>query len=45
MLLPHDIDISARSRRFYDGTYTLKGDGFVNELGGECAAKWTELET
>jgi hypothetical protein len=41
MILPHDIDISERSRKFYDGTYTLKGDGFVDELGGECANKRT----
>jgi hypothetical protein len=34
MLLPDDIDISERSRKFYDGTYTFKWDGFVDEHGG-----------
>jgi hypothetical protein len=37
MLLPDDIDISERSRRFYDGTYTLTSEGFVDGLGGGCA--------
>jgi hypothetical protein len=41
MLLAHDIDISERSRKFYDGTYTLERDGFVDELGGERANKRT----
>jgi hypothetical protein len=37
MLLPDDIDISERSRKFYDGTYTLRSEGFVDEVGGGCA--------
>jgi hypothetical protein len=42
MVLPHDIDISERSRRFYDGTYTFKDDGFIDGLGGECADRQTD---
>jgi hypothetical protein len=34
MLLPDDIAISERSRKFYNGTYTLTSDGFADEHGG-----------
>jgi hypothetical protein len=37
MELPDDIDISERSRKFYDGTYTLTSDGFIDEVGGNRA--------
>jgi hypothetical protein len=36
MVLPDDIEISERSRKFYDGTYTLTSDGFTDEAGGDC---------
>lgn len=39
MLLPDDIDISERSRRFYDGTYKLSANGFIDETGGRCRCK------
>jgi len=34
MLLPHDIEISAHSRKFYDGTYTFTSNGYTDEAGG-----------
>jgi len=37
MLLPADMDITERSRKFYDGTYKLVADGFTDELGGKCS--------
>jgi hypothetical protein len=34
MILPDDIGISERSRKFYNGTYTLTSNGFIDEHGG-----------
>lgn len=38
MLLPVEIDISERSRKFYDGTYKITSDGFIDEAGGKHRA-------
>lgn len=32
--LPADLEISPRSRKFYDGTYKWDSDGFTDERGG-----------
>ncbi|KAH5239372.1 hypothetical protein HBI60_217780 [Parastagonospora nodorum] len=33
MHLPANLAITARSRKFYDGTYTMSSDGFTDEAG------------
>ncbi|QRD01236.1 hypothetical protein JI435_157230, partial [Parastagonospora nodorum SN15] len=33
MHLPATLAITARSRKFYDGTYTMTSDGFTDEAG------------
>ena len=38
MRLPANIEISERSRKFYDGTYKLLGVGFVDEFGSKCSS-------
>jgi hypothetical protein len=39
MSLPANIALTDRSRKFYDGTYTLVSDGFKDEKGGKCALR------
>lgn len=34
-VLPPDLAITARSRKFYDGTYRWDSDGFTDEHGGK----------
>jgi hypothetical protein len=38
MYLPANLAITARSRKFYDGTYTMTSDGFTDEAGGKLRA-------
>jgi hypothetical protein len=30
------MDITERSRKFYDGTYTIVADGYTDEVKGKC---------
>jgi hypothetical protein len=39
VLLPGGHALTDRSRKFYDGTYTLVSDGFIDEMGGKCT-RW-----
>jgi hypothetical protein len=39
MHLPANLAISAHSRKFYDGTYTMISDGFTDEAGGKCGQR------
>lgn len=41
--LPADLAITARSRKFYDGTYKWDSDGFTDEHGGKCILTVTTL--
>lgn len=41
MHLPANLAITTRSRKFYDGTFTMVSDGFTDEAGGELQTAHT----